>query len=65
MKPPTTIEKVIVIGTIFIIGLIIGALTFATLEYKRGQIHALTGNIKYELITLSDSTKVWKWIDVN
>lgn len=29
-------------------------------DYKRGQIDAITGNIKYELITKSDSTRIWE-----
>ena len=62
---PKTVDKILGIMLVFIAGLLIGVFTMGTLEYKRGQIHALTGNIKYELITLSDSTKVWKWIDVN
>ena len=31
-------------------------------EYKKGQVDALTGNIKYELITHPDSTKTWEEI---
>ena len=31
--------------------------------YKHGQIDALTGNIKYELIENSDSTKTWERIN--
>lgn len=31
-------------------------------NYKKGQIDALTGRIKYELVTKPDSTKVWEKI---
>ncbi len=27
--------------------------------YEKGQIDALTGNVKYELVTQPDSTRVW------
>ena len=31
-------------------------------NYERGQIDALTGNIKYEIVTHSDSTRTWEEI---
>jgi len=31
-------------------------------EYKKGQIDALTGKIKYHLVVNSDSTKTWELI---
>lgn len=31
-------------------------------RYRQGQIDALTGNVKYELVTQPDSTRVWKRI---
>lgn len=33
--------------------------------YKDGQIDALTGQIKYELVTNIDSTRTWKCIERN
>ena len=32
------------------------------LDYRQGQIDALSGNIKYELITNPDSSRTWKEI---
>ena len=32
-------------------------------DYKRGQIDALTGTIKYELVRHPDSTKTWEKIE--
>jgi hypothetical protein len=52
--------------TSFIVGVgigIIAILVFLILigkTYKDGQVDALTGNIRYELITLPDSTKEWR-----
>ena len=31
-------------------------------QYEKGQIDALTGNIKYELLTQPDSTRTWEEI---
>lgn len=31
--------------------------------YKDGQVDALTGQIKYELVTNQDSTRTWKYIE--
>ena len=31
-------------------------------DYKRGQVDALTGNIKYELVTHEDMTRTWELI---
>ena len=33
-----------------------------TQHYKKGQVDALTGKIRYELITLPDSTRIWQEI---
>jgi hypothetical protein len=30
--------------------------------YRQGQIDALTNNVKYKLVIMPDSTKVWKGI---
>lgn len=43
------------------IGILIGR-TDKT-NYKQGQIDALTGNIKYELVINDDSTKTWEEIN--
>jgi tryptophan-rich sensory protein len=47
----------------FIITIICFLFSFLVLyedSYKQGQIDALTGTIKYELVTQSDSTKTWE-----
>lgn len=52
----------------FIMGIVLGIFLFVMLAmspivdsyYKQGQIDALSGHIKYELITNSDSTKTWR-----
>ena len=31
-------------------------------QYKKGQINALNGQINYELVTKSDSTRTWESI---
>ena len=48
----------------FMIGIVVTLLIFKYVvdPYKQGQVDALTGNIKYELVTQDDSTKVWKEI---
>lgn len=49
-----------------VLGTILGVLLFAITQdifgttYKHGQIDALTGKIKYELVTNPDSTKTWE-----
>jgi len=51
---------------VVVFGVIIGFTLTATVliatgnTYKQGQIDALTGNIKYEPVTLPDSTKEWR-----
>lgn len=46
----------------FMIGVVVTLLIFMYVvdPYKQGQVDALTGNVKYELVTQDDSTKVWK-----
>ncbi len=52
----------------FAIGFLVGVLLLAfalyvtptDYFYKRGQIDCLTGQVKYELVTLDDSTRVWE-----
>lgn len=61
-----------VISSFFIglfIGMILLMIIFSTCngvtilkDYKRGQIDALTGKIKYELVPMPDSTTQWKKI---
>jgi hypothetical protein len=48
----------------FMIGIVVTLLIFMYVvdPYKQGQVDALTGNVKYELVTQDDSTKVWKEI---
>jgi len=48
----------------FMIGVVVTLLIFMYVvdPYKQGQVDALTGNVKYELVTQDDSTKVWKEI---
>lgn len=50
-----------------IIGMILG-IFFMTLfvsdkMYKKGQVDALTGKVKYELMVNDDSTRTWKLIE--
>lgn len=49
------------------VGLVVGAFFGSLLmscwcenDYKNGQIDALTGKIKYELVVQADSTRVWE-----
>ncbi len=48
----------------FMIGVVVTLLIFMYVvdPYKQGQVDALTGNVKYELVTQDDSTRVWKEI---
>jgi hypothetical protein len=39
----------------------IGAIS-KDIGYRRGQIDALTNNVRYKLVTMPDSTKVWERI---
>ena len=61
--------------TFFLLGMWVGVVVSAVLVimafkyfgnnhdwYKEGQLDALTGKIKYELVTQDDSTRVWKEI---
>lgn len=52
-----------VFGMILLFGAVVGIPTASHYEaYKSGQVDALTGKVKYELVTESDSTRVWKEI---
>jgi hypothetical protein len=47
----------------FVAGLALGTavmIALSTNPYKRGQVDALTGKIKYHLVTNIDSTKTWE-----
>jgi len=44
---------------IFILASLSISINQAKYNYREGQIDALTGNIKYELIIQPDSTRVW------
>jgi hypothetical protein len=46
----------------FIIGIIIGIMISANPVYKRGQIDAINGIIKYELVEQTDKTFIWEKI---
>lgn len=45
----------------FLFGLTIWSLDIFDTAYREGQIDALTGKVKYELKTNSDSTKTWEY----
>jgi hypothetical protein len=46
----------------FIIGIIIGIMISANHLYKRGQIDAINGIIKYELVEQTDKIFIWEEI---
>ena len=48
------IVATIIIGTCF------GAFGEHTTFYKQGQIDAITGNVKYELVKQPDGTTIWQ-----
>lgn len=57
----------------FILGMVVGAVIVVSIiatspferrGYKRGQIDALTGTVKYELIEHENKTKTWEWIKI-
>lgn len=56
------------VWAVFFFGLIIGFCGCGFLmdifqpHYKDGQIDAITGKIQFELVTMPDSTRVWKKI---
>lgn len=57
---------------VLLIGMFFGLIgTFKLLEHtenefvKRGQIEALTGNIKYAIYEHADKTVTWEWIGTN
>ena len=46
--------------TIILLLIILFAVLISVIFYKQGQIDALSGNIKYELIENADKTREWK-----
>ena len=46
-----------------LIGVVLGIWLTDEVNYRAGQIHALTGKIEYELVTHPDSTRSWEKID--
>ena len=42
-----------------LLGLLVGDAIGESRGYKKGQIDALTGNVRYELRVQNDSTRVW------
>lgn len=55
------IEDWLILAMVFV-SLIGGYFTGSGIGYRDGQIDALTGNIKYELVTQPDSTRTWEEI---
>lgn len=56
------------IGSVILIVIIIALLFLGgficySKGYYKGQVHALTGNVKYELVVNPDSTRTWETID--
>jgi len=45
--------------------LFIGAVCGHNYSYKRGQVDAITGKIKYKLIEHVDKSTTWEWINEN
>lgn len=50
----------ILIGIFVVVGIMIFSLEVDEEAYKRGQVDALTGKVKYELVVNADSTKTWE-----
>ena len=63
----STADKVITVILVFIvvvlISMLIGGAFDTAGKYKQGQIDALTGKVKYELVAQPDSTRIWKSIE--
>jgi len=49
---------------ILIFGILGGIIATKNIYYKKGQVDALTGNIKYELIENPDQTREWVLIPI-
>lgn len=52
-------DSLVLIGMLISAAVVFSWMLFSISEYKQGQIDALTGNVKYELKTESDSTRIW------
>jgi len=55
-------------GLSFLVGVLLGLLValFVAItadDYKKGQIDALTGKVKYHLVIQPDSTRTWEEIE--
>ena len=48
-----------VLGGLFAIAIFV-LLLFVINPYRKGQIEALTGDVRYELVVQPDSSKIWK-----
>ena len=51
---------------LFVAGMLLGIFVWHIItsgDYKQGQVDALTGKIRYELIVNEDSTKTWERIE--
>ena len=51
------------LGVVFLLGILLIFEQGPSESYKRGQIDALTGKVSFQLVTQSDSTRVWKLKD--
>ena len=48
---------------VFLTGLAVGFVSIGkNIGHRQGQIDALTNNVRYKLVTMPDSTKVWERI---
>ena len=52
-------SKRLALGFLAILFVVLFGNIYGSLSYKNGQIDAITGNVKYELKTQADSTRVW------
>ena len=56
-------ESIIVPAICFLIGVFWTHFVMDKDVYKNGQVDALSGNIKYELVEHKDGTKTWEKIE--
>jgi len=58
---------IVIVALFWLIGLVIGLIRIVEIgevdRYKKGQIDALNGIVKYKLITNKDKTSQWKLIE--
>ena len=52
---------IVLLCIVFLVG-VLGGTLLMNHKYKQGQVDALTGNAKYELIEHEDNTRTWEWI---